>query len=91
MNNTNIYYPDKLADATTLEGMRTALFAVSRQEPVVRNAMNVRDTSGLSGEDTYTLIAYHAMKMMMELRNDALRHHELSVNPIFITNGDINP
>ena len=55
----------KLDPATTPDEMRKALFLVSRDHYLVRRVMMMSDMNGLSGEDRYTVMAYHAVKAML--------------------------
>jgi hypothetical protein len=50
--------------AETPTEMRQAIFELARELPMARNCLMAADHAGMSGEDRYTLIAYHALRMM---------------------------
>jgi hypothetical protein len=45
----------------TCEQMRQAIYEQSRDSALIKNLMIQADIRGLSGEDRYTCIAYHAL------------------------------
>lgn len=52
---------EQVKKAETVEEMRAELFRLSHCDPLVRHVMQMADYSGLSAEDRYTILAYHAM------------------------------
>lgn len=59
---------------TTLNGMREAIEKAQWDSPIIRSALQAARYTGLNGEDTYTLLAYHAL---LSLENHAQRNSEL--------------
>jgi hypothetical protein len=45
----------------TMDGMRQAIARGSRDSALIRNCLNAAEYRGLSGEDKYVLLAYHAL------------------------------
>jgi hypothetical protein len=45
----------------TLEGMRAAIERGSFDSSLIRQCLDTARIQGLNGEDTYTLLAYHAL------------------------------
>jgi len=58
----------------TLDGMRKAIWEAYRDSPVIRMGLETARYNGLNGEDTYTLLAYHALR---QLEDHARRHSDL--------------
>ena len=54
----------ELLDVDTVEKMREELFKASYYDPLIRQVFDMANYKGLSGEDRYTLLAYHAMKKL---------------------------
>ena len=50
--------------AVTPEQMRVAIFKSARDSGLVRSVMTTADFNGLSAEDRYTLLAYHALMLL---------------------------
>lgn len=48
----------------TINGMRKAIIKAQRDSPLIRNVLNAAWYQGLRGEDTYVLLAYHALQML---------------------------
>lgn len=61
------------ADEATIAGMRRAIGAAYRDSPIVRKCMMMADRDGLSGEDRYTLLAYHALRALEDQYQETLR------------------
>ena len=74
---------EKLDEATTPQEMRAAMFKISRDEVIIRNGLRYRDMTGCTGEDTWTMIAYYAIKIMAEYRT-ASHNAFLSMPPMQI-------
>ncbi len=47
--------------AQTCDEMRKAIFEGMRESSIIHNAMMAADYNGMSGENRYTLLAYHAL------------------------------
>lgn len=52
---------EECAMAQTVNGMRQAIYKASHESALIRHSMQVADFQGLSGEDRYTMLAYHAL------------------------------
>lgn len=44
--------------------MRKAILDAARDSSLIRNALDTGRYMGLNGEDTYTLLAYHALRQL---------------------------
>jgi hypothetical protein len=44
-----------------INGMRLAILKGSRDSPLIRSCLDIARYAGLSGEDTFALLAYHAL------------------------------
>jgi hypothetical protein len=56
-------YIEPMNDAETPQAMRIEIARLSRYDPLVRRVFDMAEYQGLSGEDRYTILAFHAMKM----------------------------
>jgi len=66
-------------------GMRQAIQKGAQDSGLIRNCLNQARAMGLSGEDTYTLLAFHALQMMEDFWKRTLRTAYLSpAQPIVI-------
>ena len=74
----------KIDDATTPEEMRAALFRAMRYSSIVHRSFNTADYKGLNGEDRYTLLAYHAVKLAEELQELLIEQTMTQTRPIVI-------
>ncbi len=61
-------------EVETVQGMRKRINEMSRHDPLVRSVMDASYYQGLSGEDTMTTLAYHAL-----LRYERIRDLQLDV------------
>jgi hypothetical protein len=64
--------------------MRQAIFEAMHESALVRNVMYSADYQGLSAEDRYTSLAYHALVALETYYKKALQHAMLYPNPNFI-------
>jgi len=48
----------------TLDGMRKAIELAQRDSQVIRQCLQLARYEGFNGEDTYTLLAYHALRQL---------------------------
>ena len=53
---------EQVRDATTTEEMRAEIFRLQRLDPLVRSVMDAANYRGMSAEDRYTMLAYHALR-----------------------------
>lgn len=51
----------EVTEATTLDGMRRAIYKGSYESSLIRALLDRARYAGLSGEDTYVTLAYHAL------------------------------
>lgn len=72
---------EPVRDATTPNEMRAEIMRLSwnNRNPLVRQVMDAADYNGLSAEDRYTLLAYHALKEMTRLQR--LVHEHVLITP----------
>lgn len=71
MNNKAIFgLRATIPEPKTIDEMRKAIYEGSFDSPLIRHALNNAYLSGMSGEDKYAMLAYHAL---VELQ----RAHEL--------------
>lgn len=52
---------------STLNGMRKAIVYAQRDVALIRQCLDAAYHQGLSGEDTYALLAYHALRQLEEV------------------------
>ena len=64
--------------------MRQAIFEAMHESALVKNVMYSADYQGLSAEDRYTALAYHALVALETYYKQALQHAMLYPNPSFI-------
>ena len=69
---------------STVNGMRKAITDASYHSALIRQCMLRADAAGLSGEDRYVLIAYHALMMLEELHRDRMDRLMLEPNPLIL-------
>ena len=79
---------ERLPDTSGPADCRAVLERESRNNPIIRNVLNTARYSGMSGEDTYSLMAYHlavaydAMyRRAIDLTNTRVSQPFLVVNP----------
>ena len=65
----------------TLDGMRQAIWHGQRDSALIKNALLAAEYAGMSGEDKYTLLAYHALVALEELYGEHLKWISLSPRP----------
>lgn len=53
---------EQVRDAHTTESMRAEIYRLRDESPLVNKVMDMADHYGLSSEDRYTMLAYHALK-----------------------------
>lgn len=58
---------EQVKDAATPEQMRAEIFRLQHYDHLVKSVMDTANYNGMSAEDRYTMLAYHALKQ----RNDA--------------------
>lgn len=74
-------------DAATPEAMRAVIYKLKFDIPLVRSVMDMADYNGLSAEDRYTMLAYHAVKESVRLRDMLLEQINTTPDkPILVPN-----
>ena|SRR5690348_16830185 len=54
----------------SIDGMRRAILRASRDSGIIRTCLDQAQYRGLSGEDTYVLLAYHALRMLEDMHRN---------------------
>ena len=67
-------------EATSPADMRAEIFRLRRDLPPVRAVMDTADYNGMSAEDRYTMLAYHALR-------DYARVHNVLMDHLLVTPG----
>jgi len=67
---------EQLREASTPEEMRAEIHRISRDRSsvIVRAVMDSADYNGLSAEDRYTMLAYHALRDLARSQKVVLEH-----------------
>lgn len=53
---------EQVKDASTPEQMRAEINRMAQHDALTRQVMVIADRYGMSGEDRYTMLAYHALR-----------------------------
>jgi len=72
---------EKIAEASTPEEMRKAIFDLSHHDHLTASVVTHADYHGLSGEDRYTMLAYMAIKEYQRLMDYNIRAAMLNFSP----------
>ena len=64
--------------AETADEMRMELFRLRHYNPLVQAVMQMADCGGLSGEDRYVIMAYHALRELAHLQQNTLEVYATS-------------
>jgi beta-xylosidase len=75
---------EPLENADTPTAMRAALFKQSYTNSLVREITDTANRYGLSAEDKYTLLAYHAVQAMLRTQEELYRVTTLQVTPFHL-------
>lgn len=76
--------PEETEDAETPDGMRRRILEYSREDPMVRRVLDMARHYGMSGEDTYTILAFRALCDRERFMDQVMEWHALDVTPKFI-------
>jgi hypothetical protein len=71
---------------TDFQAMRQAIEKGARDSGLIYNCLTQARYAGLSGEDTYTLLAFHALQMMEDFWKKSLSAAYLNPGPFVIKN-----
>jgi len=63
---------EQLKEVTTPAEMRAEIFRLMQHDPMVCNVMRMADYNGLSGEDRYLILAYHALHELARMKQMVL-------------------
>jgi hypothetical protein len=81
-------HPDWLEpvrEAFTPSEMRTELVRLRRNSPIVQKVMDSADYTGLSSEDRYTMLAYYAMKALVQAQQQVYDYVVTTPSGAFLT------
>ena len=82
---------EKLSENPTPTECRVALEHESRDNPLIRNVLNMASYAGMSGEDTYAVMAYYLCQAADHYRDSLLEQLNCRVAPhIVISPGEVN-
>lgn len=63
---------EKVKEATTPDEIRSEIFRLRRNDPMVRAVMDMADYKGMSAEDRYAVLAYYALRERAVLKQTVL-------------------
>lgn len=69
---------EQLDDATTPQEMRAAIEKATSHNAHARNVIYHARINGMTAEDTYTQLAYYALKVMIECQRALVEHINIS-------------
>lgn len=79
---------EEVQQQSTLRGMRHAIWNAQRDSPLIAQALRTAECAGLSGEDTFTLLAYYALLSLEDHAQRASRMLSLMPVPPVIVPGN---
>lgn len=65
---------EQMKDAATPEEMRAEIQRMRRYDPLACGAMELADREGMTAEDRYTVLAYHALRALIDARQRAINN-----------------
>ena len=68
----------------TIDGMRKAIWESQRDSVLIKNALITADYAGMSGEDRYVFLAYHALVALEEVHGEFTKWVAKSPRPPWI-------
>ncbi len=76
---------EQVRNAITPDEMRAELHRLQYYDSLIHAVMTTSDYRGISSEDRYTLLAYHAIKAL-HLANERLLQDAMTrITPMFVT------
>lgn len=75
---------EDIKDAETVEGMRRAIHRAARDSALINAVLQARNHGGMSGEDTYVMLAYHALLHLEQMHKTALQLLRSTLPPRFV-------
>ena len=82
---------EQVKDAATPEAMRAEIYRMERYDSLVRYVMQAANYSGMSSEDRYTILAYHALKAKNDAQSQLLQWVNMSAATPIIINRNTEP
>ena len=79
---------EQVRDAATPEEMRAEIFRLQHYDALVRSVMDSSNYTGMSAEDRYTVLAYHALRGKNYAQSQILEFVNTSPTPIIFRTGD---
>lgn len=70
--------PDNAASDISMDDMRAAIYNGSQESALIRNCLDRARIAGLSGEDTYVFLAYHALITLESYAQDCMKFARLN-------------
>jgi hypothetical protein len=84
--------PNKGDNPPSMDEMRRAIDHASRHSHLIRGALDAARYRGLSGEDTYVLLAYHALVTLEDTHKRLMKMVSLTPMPsIIMKESDVPP
>lgn len=80
-----MYDIEQVREATTPSDMRAEIARMSRSNYLVRLVWDSADYTGLSAEDRYTMLAYHAMAALAKTQKAMHEYVLTTPGPHFVT------
>ena len=75
---------DQMKIQADIGAMRKAILYGQRDSSLIRQCLRIAEANGLSGEETYVMLAYHALCQMEDLWQRQLQLTMLDVRAPFI-------
>lgn len=75
---------EQVREATTPEEMRSEILRLRHEVSLVRAVMDMADFNGMSAEDRYTILAYHAIKESAKARSMLLDQLQMTTQKHFL-------
>jgi hypothetical protein len=75
---------EKLEGASTPAEMRAAIEKGRHHHPLIRNALDAARYASMSAEDTYAVLAYYAIQVLVEYQQQCLELASLSPHPFLM-------
>lgn len=82
---------DERRPAETVDAMRRAIHEGSYESHLIRNALQVAAAQGMSGEDRYVYLAYHALVALETYFQRELRRAHLYPDPLMVVDPVVAP
>ena len=70
--------------APTCDEMRKAIYASQRESALIRRCLDTAHYAGMSGEDTYVLLAYHALLQLEDTHQRFMQLWNITAMPTVV-------